>query len=222
MKSKFLNPAIFIFLLFISCTKEFNTGGFAGVYSPGVYNVGGDQSQFGKILENPFIKTIDSATSTFSIDADGASYATMRRWMLTGQSFDQIKEAIRVEEFINYFPYNYPDPVGDAAIGVNGEVSACPWNAGHKLIRIGIKGKSIPVQDYPYANFVLLIDVSGSMMGSEKLQTIKEGFIEFVKAMRPQDKIAIVAYAGTPGLVLDATSGNQKEKIISKINNKRC
>ncbi len=105
----------------------------------------------------------------------------------------------------------------DASIAVNGEVSACPWQPDHKLIRIGIKGKSVAKQDYPYANFVLLIDVSGSMQSPDKLELLKNSFIEFVKGMRPQDKLAIVTYAGDAGLVLDATSGNEKDKIIDKL-----
>ncbi len=210
--------AIFCITLF-SCTKDFNGGINSGTYTSNGKGIIGTTSSpnFGKIVENPFIKTIDSATSTFSIDADGASYATMRRWSTTNGNMSVIKEALRTEEFINYFTYNYPDPSNDAPIAVNGEVSACPWKPDHKLIRIGIKGKSIAKQNYPYANFVLLIDVSGSMQSSDKLELLKAGFIEFVKGMRSQDKLAIVTYAGDAGLVLDATTGNEKDKIIDKI-----
>ncbi len=223
MLTKMLNrcslTAIFC-ITFFSCTKkEYNSGISSGIYSTDGKSITGatGSPQFGKIVENPFIKTIDSATSTFSIDADGASYATMRRWTTNNGNLSAIKEGLRTEEFINYFTYNYPDPATDALIAVNGEVSACPWMPDHKLIRIGIKGKSVAKQDYPYANFVLLIDVSGSMQSPDKLELLKTGFIDFVKGMRSQDKLAIVTYAGDAGLVLDATSGNEKDKIIDKL-----
>jgi Ca-activated chloride channel homolog len=215
--SRWLFLISFLVIAF-SCGKDYYSGhsmNGGGIYSSGIT---GDVSSpnFGKIEENPFIKTVDSATSTFSIDADGASYAAMRRW--SGNSNMQIiKDGLRVEEFINYFTYNYADPSSDASIAVNGEVSACPWKPDHKLIRIGIKGKSVPVQQYPFANFVLLIDVSGSMQSDDKLELLKKGFIDFVNGMRPQDKLAIVTYAGDAGLVLDATSGTQKNKIIDKL-----
>lgn len=203
------------FLLF-SCTKEYRNYGNLG--NLGYFGNGPVSSpRFGKIQENPFIKTADSAISTFSVDADGASYAAMRRWTTGNNGLAAIKEALRTEEFINYFTYDYPDPVNDASIAVNGEVSICPWNTAHKLIRIGIKGKSVAAQYYPFANFVLLIDVSGSMQSPDKLQLLKNGFIEFVKQMRPQDKLAVVTYAGDAGLVLDAAPGTEKNKIIEKI-----
>jgi len=206
-----------LFFVFFSCTKEYNSNMSSGIYSGSTGVRTTSSPQFGKIVENSFIKTIDSATSTFSIDADGASYTAMRRWSSDNGNLSLIKDGLRTEEFINYFTYNYPDPATDATIAVNGEVSTCPWKPDHKLIRIGIKGKSIAVQDYPYANFVLLIDVSGSMQSTDKLELLKAGFIDFVKGMRSQDKLAIVTYAGDAGLVLDATSGSEKNKIIDKL-----
>lgn len=209
----------FIVLLVLSCTKDLNGGGivFNGGPAGDVPGAGAGAS-FDKIVENPFIKTADSATSTFSIDADGASYAVLRRWTTAGLDMGSLREALRTEEFINYFTYDYADPAS-GPIAVNGEVSTCPWNTAHKLIRIGIKGKSIPREAYPYANFVLLLDVSGSMSSPDKLELLKQGFIDFVNGMRPQDKIAIVTYAGNAGLVLDATSGNEKARIIDKLRN---
>lgn len=208
----------FFSLLVVSCSKD-GYGGSSIMLSGGPLDASGGVAggaNFGKIVENPFLKTADSATSTFSIDADGASYAVMRRWSTSGWDMTRLKEALRTEEFINYFTYDYPDPAS-GPIAVNGEVSACPWNGEHKLIRIGIKGRSIAREEYPYANFVLLLDVSGSMSSADKLELLKQGFIDFVNGMRPQDKIAIVTYAGNAGLVLDATSGSEKSKIIEKI-----
>jgi Ca-activated chloride channel family protein len=167
------------------------------------------------IEENPFIKTSDSATSTFSIDADGASYALTRR-MITYHTTNDFK-GLRTEELVNYFTYNYENPTGDAAIAVNGEVSLCPWNREHKLIRIGIKGKSVAKEQYPLANFVLLIDVSGSMASPDKLELLKKGFIDFVNQMRADDRIAIVTYSGYESVALESTPGTQKDKIIRAI-----
>jgi len=212
--SKGLIAILFVFVsVLFSCLKE--GGGSSGLSS--LMGDGTSTANFGTITENPFIKTVDSATSTFSIDADGASYAAMRSWS-SANNLSMIKDALRTEEFINYFTYDYPDEASNA-ITVNGEVSGCPWNTTHKLIRIGIKGKSIASQDYPYANFVLLLDVSGSMFDENKLELIKNGFIDFVNQMRPQDRIAIVTYAGNAGLVLSSTPGTEKDKIIKKIKN---
>ena len=195
-----------------SCDKK------AGNLASGNFNANGSTDVTGKIVaieENPFIKTIDSATSTFSIDADGASYAITRRSITENLSNDF--KGLRTEEMVNYFTYNYDNPTSDDAIGVNGEVSVCPWNNEHKLIRIGIKGRSVDKAQYPFANFVLLIDVSGSMSSSDKLELLKNGFIDFVNQMRPQDRIAIVTYAGREALALESTPGTQKDQIISAI-----
>ncbi len=199
-----------------SCEKLNTSPSSFGLASDYIAN--GSVGNVDSIVENSFIKTIDSATSTFSVDADGGSYALARRLLTYEQQYlSNYKAALRTEEFINYFTYNYPDPTGGAPIGVNGEVSSCPWNAGHKLIRIGIKGKSVPKQDYPTANFVLLIDVSGSMGSDDKLKLLREGFIDFVKQMRAQDRIAIVVYAGSQGVALESTPGTQKDKIIKAL-----
>ena len=195
----------------LSCRKEF-AGGSSGYI--GMSQTSSDR--LSTIEENPFIKTADSAISTFSIDADGASYALMRKYLGIGRQ--PVKDAIRSEEFMNYFTYNYPDPSDNTPISVNGEVSSCPWNDANKLIRIGIKGKSTARPAYPLANFVLLIDVSGSMQSDDKLELLKKGFIEFVNQMRPNDRIAIVTYAGNAGLVLNSTTGVNKDVIKSKIN----
>jgi Ca-activated chloride channel family protein len=205
---------------FCSCEKDgtgsnYSVNGYANTAMNGYVSVNPPGGNFTSITENPFIKTADSATSTFSIDADGASYATMRKWY-GNNSFAQMKDGMRTEEFINYFTYNYPDASSDP-ISVNGEVSTCPWSASHKLIRIGIKGKSVSQPEYPLANFVLLLDVSGSMQDQDKLELLKAGFIDFVNQMRAQDRIAIVVYAGDAGVVLNSTSGTDKNTIISKL-----
>ena len=202
---------LFLFLL-NSCDKGFNGG-----YSGGGLN-GSTVGNTDSITENPFIKTNDSATSTFSIDADGASYALTRR-LVTTNGIGDYKNALRTEELINYFTYDYPNASANENISVNGEVSICPWKPDNKIIRIGIKGKSISVAEYPIANFVLLIDVSGSMSSPDKLELLKSGFIKFTEQMRPQDRIAIVTYAGSDKVALESTPGTQKSKIITAIQN---
>lgn len=169
---------------------------------------------YNEVEENPFIITADEPVSTFSIDADGASYSNTRRF-LTNNTLPP-KAAIRTEEFINYFPYDYPQN-GNAPISLNGEVSACPWAPGHKLMRIGIRGKDIPDHQLPASNFVLLIDVSGSMKRPEKLDLLKESFKLFVDEMDEEDKLAIVTYAGKAGVLLPPTSGLFKGTIKSAL-----
>ena len=210
MRTTFIKPILSLLLLaFIiyGCEKQQLSGstGFS-VNSAARYST---------VEESPFIKTADSATSTFSIDADGASYALFRQCINKNQP--PLSRAIRSEEFMNYFTYDYSDPIDNSAIAVNGEVSDCPWKDGNKLIRIGIKGRSAPISKYPLANFVLLIDVSGSMQTDNKLGLLKKGFIDFVNQMKAQDRVAIITYAGDAGLVLGSTPGSQKDLIKSKI-----
>nr|MCR4570291.1 von Willebrand factor type A domain-containing protein [Bacteroidales bacterium] len=126
---------------------------------------GGDR--FDKIVENPFVETSQEPVSTFSVDADGAAYAYMRSCLRDG--FLPDKNAVRIEEYLNYFTFNYSDPQDGATVALNAEAGPCPWNAQHKLLRLGIKGKSLEGDQIPQANFVFLIDVSGSMSSNDKL-----------------------------------------------------
>ncbi len=208
--------ALLVIVFYTGCDKQLS--GFSEI-SNGDF-MKGSQIAIGRIdsiIENQFIKTADSSVTTFSVDADGGSYVLARKMVDKKMSLNQYRQAIRVEEFINYFTFDYPDPNDGGNIAVNGEVSACPWNNDHKLIRIGIKGKSIPKQDYPLANFVLLIDVSGSMTSPDKLELLKNGFIQFAEQMRANDRIAIVTYAGSESLVLPSTRGTENSKIIKAI-----
>jgi len=215
-----LTGLIAVIVISISgCDKTAVTGSQnASYYSNAA--MGAVPAQVGSIdsvVENKFIRTADSAITTFSVDADGGSYALTRKILYSGTEIATYKAAIRTEEFINYFTYDYSDPSDGNTIALNGEVSGCPWNNEHKLIRIGIKGKSILKENYPAANFVLLIDVSGSMSSDDKLSLLKKGFITFVNQMRPTDRIAIVTYAGSESLALESTAGTQKDKIVSAI-----
>jgi len=165
--------------------------------------------------ENPFILTSEEPVSTFSIDADGASYANARRFLNQGQM--PPKEAVRIEEFINYFTFDYAEPQGSENVSVETEISTCPWNTEHHLLRIGIKGKTLNESSLPASNYVLLIDVSGSMDSSDKLGILKAGFKAMVDEMRPTDRIAIVTYAGKVEVLLNSTLCNNKSDIKKAI-----
>ena len=171
--------------------------------------------QYNDYVENSFVVVADEPVSTFSVDADGGSYSNVRRFLHDNMA--PPVSAIRTEEWINYFSYEYADPTDGSPIGLNGEVSSCPWKEGHRLIRIGLKGKTVPQSALPAANWVLLVDVSGSMDSPDKLALVQQGLTLFVAEMRPQDKLAIVAYAGSAGVMLDATPGSEQDKIKSAI-----
>jgi Ca-activated chloride channel family protein len=205
MKRIFTGFGALLLLLAAGCYKNYSLND--GLYFEG----GGDR--FNDFEENQFISVADQPVSAFSIDADGASYAYVRRMINAGE--DVPKAAVRTEELINYFPLNYDQPAGGAPIAVNGEVADCPWAEGHKLIRIGLQGKTIP--SLPPSNIVLLIDVSGSMSSDDKLELLKEGFEILVDQFDAQDRIAIVTYAGSAGVVLESTPGDEKTKIKKAI-----
>jgi Ca-activated chloride channel family protein len=168
-----------------------------------------------QIVEHEFEKATDKPLSTFSIDVDVASYGILRRKLNENQL--PPKEAVRIEEMLNYFTYNYPEPVDGKPFSVNTEIGECPWNSNHRLVQIGIQGKRMEKKNLPSANLVFLIDVSGSMMQEDKLPLVKQSLRMLVNEMNAQDKIAMVVYAGNAGLVLPSTSCNQKEKIIEAI-----
>jgi Ca-activated chloride channel family protein len=166
--------------------------------------------------ENGFITVNNNPLSTFSIDVDAASYSNMRRFLLQGQT--PPKDAIRIEEMINYFPYNYPEPKNDQPIGIYTELTQASWNKNHQIVKIGLKAKSIDKEKLPPANLVFLIDVSGSMYGPNKIYLLKNSFKLLVDQLRAQDKVSIVVYSGASGLVLPSTSGKEKTKILDAIN----
>ncbi|MCM2304054.1 MAG: von Willebrand factor type A domain-containing protein, partial [Elusimicrobia bacterium] len=174
-----------------------------------------DREGYAFIEENTFKKASDHPLSTFSIDVDAASYANARRF-LNGGSMPP-EDAVRLEEFINYFKYSYPEPQGEHPFSITTEVAACPWNGEHKLVRVGLKGKSIATDDLPPNNLVFLVDTSGSMMDEDKLPLVKSGLRLLVEQLRKEDRISIVTYAGSAGLVLPPTSGANKADIIAAL-----
>lgn len=175
-----------------------------------------NSSRYETIQENIFKPTSKDPLSTFSIDVDGASYSDVRG-MINRNNFPN-PNAVRLEEFINYFPYDYPEPSGEHPFSINTELSDCPWNSTHQLLKIGIKGESIEKAQLPTNNLVFLLDVSGSMESPEKLELLKKGFRLLVNELREEDRVAIAVYAGAAGLVLPPTSGANKDQIMDALN----
>ena len=170
---------------------------------------------YDRIVDNPFIRVAHEPLSTFSIDVDTASYANVRRFLTQGMM--PPKDAVRIEELVNYFDYAYEPPTGDEPFSVNVEIAGCPWSPEHRLARIGLKGKEIKQDKRPPANLVFLLDVSGSMNGPAKLPLLKSAMRLLVEKLGENDRVAIVVYAGAEGLALRSTSCDHKEEILSAL-----
>ena len=171
--------------------------------------------EYDRIQENGFKSVADTPLSTFSIDVDPASYSNMRRFINRGEL--PPADAIRTEELVNYFSYDYPKPTGNDPVKITVEAVTCTWNTAHRLVRIGLKAKEIPTEQLPASNLVFLIDVSGSMWGANRLDLVKSSLKLLVNNLRNKDKVAIVTYAGSAGVKLEATSGGDKQKIREAI-----
>jgi Ca-activated chloride channel family protein len=174
-----------------------------------------DRERYGRFEEHRFLAVADRPLSTFSIDVDTASYAIVRRFLASGRL--PPADAVRIEEFVNYFPYAYPQPAGDEPFAVALEAADCPWREGHRLVRIGIAGRDIDRRARPAGNLVFLIDVSGSMDEPDKLPLVKQALAMLVGELTENDRVSIVTYAGDAGLKLPPTSGDQKRKILDVI-----
>jgi Ca-activated chloride channel homolog len=170
---------------------------------------------YAHVAENAFLNVADQPLSTFSIDVDTASYSNARRFLNDGTL--PPKDAIRIEEWLNYFSYDYPEPVAKEPFSVTSEVSACPWNGSHRLLRLGLKSQQISQAETPARNLVFLLDVSGSMMPENKLPLLKRGLSLLAENLRPKDKISIVVYAGASGLALPATSGAERARVLEAL-----
>lgn len=171
---------------------------------------------YAEISENKFERTSLSPLSTFSIDVDKASYSNVRRMINNGQSIPA--DAVKIEEMVNYFNYNYAQPKDEHPFAIHTEVIKTPWHNETKLVRIGLQGKTIPTDDLPPSNLTFLIDVSGSMFSANKLPLLKSAFKLLVNQLRAEDKVSIVVYAGAAGVVLEPTSGDDKTKIMEALN----
>jgi Ca-activated chloride channel family protein len=181
------------------------------------YNNNFNTEGYAAVAENGFKNVKNNPLSTFSIDVDNASYSNIRRFINSGSL--PPADAVRIEEMINYFKYNYPEPNGVHPFSVYTELAICPWNRNHTLLQVGLRGKSIDKSSLPPSNLVFLIDVSGSMDDPNKLPLLKSAFGLLVNELRAQDHVAIVVYAGAAGLVLESTPGNRKGVIMSAIDN---
>jgi len=177
---------------------------------------GHNTESYNAINENRFLEARQNPLSTFGIDVDAASYSNIRRFINNGQL--PPVDAVRIEEMINYFDYDYPQPQKNDPVSINTEISAAPWNKDHRLVKIGLQGKTIPTENLPASNLVFLIDVSGSMDMPNRLPLVKSSMMLLVDQLRPKDRVAIVVYASATGLVLKSTSGEEKRAIKDSIN----
>ncbi|RYU81078.1 YfbK domain-containing protein [Hymenobacter persicinus] len=175
----------------------------------------GEGESYAAIQENGFRPTLKEPLSTFSIDVDAASYSNVRRFLHQGQL--PPPDAVRVEEMLNYFTYDLPQPSGTDPFSVTTELAVCPWNPEHQLLHVALQGRRISTAQLPPANLVFLIDVSGSMAEENKLPLVQAGLRQLVRELRPQDKVALVVYAGAAGLVLPATPGSRPGEILRAI-----
>ncbi len=181
------------------------------VMAPGGFNT----ATYDHIDDNGFRRVMDAPLSTFSIDVDTASYANVRRFL--NDHMMPPADAVRVEELINYFHFTYSDSTERAPFGITTEVAPCPWNPKHKLALIGLQARRMPEAKVPPRNLVFLLDVSGSMQPWNRLPLVKSAMRMLVQTLRPEDRVAVVVYAGASGLALPSTSGGQRERIENAI-----
>ncbi|QQX75651.1 MULTISPECIES: vWA domain-containing protein [Aequorivita] len=174
-----------------------------------------ENESYGRIEENIFKSVVTAPLSTFSIDVDKAGYSNIRRMLNNGQKIPE--DAVKIEEMVNYFAYDYPQPTGKNPFSITADMVNSPWNQDAKLVRIGLKGKDISLENVPPSNLVFLLDVSGSMNDTNKLPLLKAALNVLVDKLREKDKVSIVVYAGAAGLVLPPTSGAEKQLIRNAI-----
>ena len=233
MKKIFLPVIILISVLISTCTPSSARGNFYGHYSSVTRAISAeadldnfifseepeqfDPSNFDQIIENPFRHTGDYPLSTFSIDVDTAGYSITRSWINSGRL--PPATAVRIEELINYFDYDYPPPSDGRPFAVHTEVGAAPWNQNHLLARVAIKGKEFPAGERPKVNLVFLIDVSGSMDPPNRLPLVIQSLNRLVEQLNGADKIAICVYAGAAGTILPPTSCDNKSAIFAALGN---
>ena len=177
--------------------------------------------RYAEIKENEYRDPTSEPLSTFGLDVDTSSYTTMRRYLTEWKS-QPPKGSVRLEEFVNYFKYRYPQPKGDDPIAVACEMSVCPWAPTHKLLRVGVQAREVPVEKLPPCNLTFLIDVSGSMGGNGGFEMMKSGLKMLVGKLRPEDRVAIVTYADGTTVQLASTPGSEKNKIRAVVDGLRC
>lgn len=173
--------------------------------------------EYSAVKEQGYQDVFAHPYSTFAIDVDAASYSNMRR--MISQGLLPPKDAVRIEEWLNYFSYDYPQPYDNKPFRINTEYSDCPWNAAHKLLQIGLKGKEVDRQEAPANNLVFLVDVSGSMDQPDKLPLLKRAFRMMLPQLRAEDRVSVVVYAGAAGVVLEPVSGRHNDEIMEALEN---
>ena len=191
------------------------TASGAPVVVGGAYSGGSDAESYAEIVENPFLAASANPLSTFSIDVDAASYSNVRRFLREGRL--PPRDAVRIEEMVNYFTYDYPEPSGEHPFSVVAEVGECPWNPAHRLVHVGLQGRRMDARDLPPSNLVFLVDVSGSMSAPNKLPLVQQSLRMLVEQLRPQDRISLVVYAGAAGVVLEGASGDRREEVLDAV-----
>ncbi|MFK7813837.1 MAG: von Willebrand factor type A domain-containing protein [Maribacter sp.] len=180
----------------------------------GNYQIENDEN-YAQLSENSFEKVSLNPLSTFSIDVDKAGYSNVRRLINNGKKVPV--DAVKIEEMVNYFDYEYDQPTDEHPFSIHTEAASTPWNSDTKLVRIGLQGKEYKTEELPASNLTFLIDVSGSMGGTNKLPLLKSAFKLLVNQLRGKDKVSIVVYAGAAGVVLEPTSGDNKTKILQAL-----
>ena len=181
-------------------------------YDPVEHNT----EEYNAITENRYLSVVTNPLSTFSADVDTASYTNVRRYIDDRQL--PPADAVRIEELLNYFTYDYPQPTGDEPFSVTTEISACPWNADTQLLLVGMQAEKLDTESLPASNLVFLIDVSGSMNSSDKLPLVKQAFMLLAEQLGEDDRIAIVTYASSDRVVLEGATGSDKQTIVDAIN----
>ena len=190
-------------------------GAAAGTAMEGMPEPDWNTEEYNRIVENRFRAVKNAPLSTFAADVDTASYTNLRRKILAGE--DVPEDAVRIEEMVNYFRYNYPEPAGDEPFSVSTEIAPCPWNEQTKLLRVGLQAPQPDWEAMPPSNLVFLIDVSGSMDGWDRLPLVKQAFLFLTEHLRSEDRISIVTYANEDTVVLDGASGEDGETIQQAI-----
>jgi Ca-activated chloride channel family protein len=207
---------IFFFSILICLTTACNRDGVDQNYGIDSEDIT-FSAKYRDLAENPFVKVDNQTISIVSTDVEGASYSDMRQYINLGQA--PPTTSVKIEDMINYFTYNYPDPVSSENISLNSEVTTCPWHAGHYLMRLGLKGKSIAESEFPKSNYVFLVDVSKSMNSPEKIELLQSGLKLLVDNLKATDKIALITYSNETKLVLKSTTCDKKDEIKKAVDN---
>lgn len=207
---------IFFFSILICLTSACNRDGVDQNYGIDSEDITFSE-KYRELAENPFVKVDNQTISIVSTDVEGASYSDVRQYINLGQT--PPTSSVKIEDLINYFTYDYPDLVSSENISLNSEVTSCPWHAGHYLMRLGLKGKSIAESELPKSNYVFLVDVSKSMNSPEKIELLQSGLKLLIDNLQATDKIALVTYSNQTKLVLKSTTCDKKDEIKKAVDN---